>query len=181
MKNCEEYVVIVDEKDRQIGIADKLTVHSKRTPLHRAFSLFLFNSAKELLLQQRAEHKKTWPLVWSNSCCGHPLPGESYESAVIRRTRYELGIKLSAVEKISDYRYCFSRDGVMENEICPVFVACHDGGVVPDPREVQAVRWIKWEEWLKETAEHPDRYSPWCIEETRILASDKKFNRFGFC
>lgn len=177
MKNSEEYVVIVDEEDKEIGIEKKLTVHSKSTPLHRAFSLFLFNSAKELLLQQRAEDKKTWPLVWSNSCCGHPLPDESYESAVIRRTRYELGVKLTAVEKISDYRYCFSRDDVMENEICPVFVAFYDGRVVPNPKEVQAVKWVKWEDWLEETAKHPNRYSPWCVEETRILAADRKFNR----
>ncbi|WP_300459115.1 isopentenyl-diphosphate Delta-isomerase [Desulfobacula sp.] len=178
MKNTEDYVVLVDERDRKIGIQEKRTVHTQETPLHRAFSLFLFNAAKELLLQQRAEGKKTWPLVWSNSCCGHPYPGESYASAVMRRTRYELGVDLTTVEKISDYRYCFSKDGVMENEICPIFIGCYDGKVTPDPREVQAVKWVKWAAWLEETITCPERYSPWCIEETRILASDKKFNTF---
>ncbi|SDU66227.1 isopentenyl-diphosphate Delta-isomerase [Desulfobacula phenolica] len=184
MESCEEYVVLVDEEDKEIGIEKKLTVHSKRTPLHRAFSLFLFKSTKdtkELLLQQRAEDKKTWPLVWSNSCCGHPSPNESYKSAVIRRTRYELGIKLNAVEKISDYRYCFSKDDIMENEICPIFVGFYDGNVVPHPQEVQAVKWIRWEAWQEETAKYPDKYSPWCVEETRILALDKKFNELLAC
>jgi isopentenyl-diphosphate delta-isomerase len=180
MKNSEDYVVLVDEKDRKIGIQAKGTVHTDRTPLHRAFSLFLFNTAKELLLQQRAEGKTTWPLVWSNSCCGHPLPGESYEHAVMRRTRYELGVDVTTIEKISDYRYCFSKDDVMENEICPIFVGFYDGRVMPNPQEVQAFKWIKWEDWLEEIAKYPDHYSPWCVEETQILASDKQFNELQF-
>lgn len=178
MENFEEYVVLVDEEDQEIGIEKKLTVHTSRTPLHRAFSLFLFKNKKELLLQQRAEAKKTWPLVWSNSCCGHPLPEESYESAVIRRARFELGVQLTSVIKISDYRYCFSKDGVMENEICPIFAGFYDGRVMPNQEEVQNVRWIQWDDWLEETSKYPDRYSPWCIEETGILASDQYFNEW---
>ncbi len=176
MKNSEEYVVLVDENDLEIGIKKKRTVHSSRTPLHRAFSLFLFKDTKKLLLQQRAEEKQTWPLVWSNSCCGHPLPKESYENAVIRRTRYELGVELNSVVKISDYRYCFSRDGVMENEICPIFAGFYDGEVIPNQEEIATVRWIQWDEWLEETMKYPNRYSPWCVEETQILAADKTFN-----
>jgi isopentenyl-diphosphate delta-isomerase len=173
MKNREEYVVLVDETDQEIGIEKKHTVHTGRTQLHRAFSLFLFKNTKKLLLQQRAEEKKAWPLVWSNSCCGHPLPKESYESAVMRRTRYELGVELNAIEKISDYRYCFIKDGVMENEICPIFIGFYDGRVIPNPLEVQAVKWINWEDWLEETINYPNNYSPWCIEETQILAMKK--------
>ncbi len=95
-----EYVVLVDEADREIGVEKKSKVHSSLTPLHRAFSIFLFKHTKELLLQQRAKTKKAWPMVWSNSCCGHPMPGESYEKAIIRRTRFELGIDLSSAMKI---------------------------------------------------------------------------------
>jgi isopentenyl-diphosphate Delta-isomerase len=176
MKNHEEYVVLVDEEDREIGIEKKHRVHRKKTPLHRAFSLFLFTTKKQLLLQQRAGKKKTWPLVWSNSCCGHPMPEETYEDAVIRRTRFELGIKLDRVIKISNYRYCFSRDGIMENEVCPIFAGFYDGRVTLNPQEVATIKWIKWGDWLKETIQHPGRYSPWCVEETKIIAADENFN-----
>lgn len=175
----KEYVVLVDEADREIGKAPKARVHCSVTPLHRAFSLFLFRKGPDLLIQQRAGSKKAWPLVWSNSCCGHPLPGESYEDAVIRRTRFELGIHLDQVWKISDYRYCFSRDGVMENEICPIYASLYDGtGLNPDPDEIQALRWIPWEEWMIETRLRPDHYSPWCVEETRILANALNQGKF---
>jgi isopentenyl-diphosphate delta-isomerase len=174
----EEFVVLVDKADKEIGFEKKAQVHSLLTPLHRAFSLFLFNSKKELLLQQRSKEKKTWPGTWSNSCCGHPLPDESYENAVLRRARFELGIELQTVIKVLDYQYCFSKDGIMENEICPVFTGLWDGAVHPRPDEVQAVQWIKWENWVKETLLHPDHYSPWCVEETGLLASDKKFLKF---
>ena len=174
----EEYVVLVDEADREIGLERKNKVHSSLTPLHRAFSLFLFRTTKELLLQQRSETKKTWPGIWSNSCCGHPLPGESYERAVLRRTKFELGIELHTVTRISDYQYCFSKDGIMENEICPVFIGLYDGRVLPRLDEVQAIQWVKWEDWVKEIFQHPDLYSPWCVEETKLLASDKNFLKF---
>ncbi len=175
MDATKEFVVLVDAQDRQIGVEKKKDVHSSNTPLHRAFSLFLFTHDNRLLLQQRAGSKKTWPLVWSNSCCGHPMPGESYEQAVIRRTRFELGITLSHVEKIADYQYCFSKDNVMENEICPIFTGFYDGVVLPNRKEVESVVWIDWESWLSETRQFPERYSPWCIEETQIIASDKRF------
>lgn len=171
--NAEEYVVLVDEKDREIGIEKKSRVHSSDTPLHRAFSLFLFSASKNLLLQQRSAGKKAWPLVWSNSCCGHPLPGESYEDSVIRRTRFELGIEPVTVKKVSDYRYCFSKDGIMENEICPIYMAYCSGSVTPNPDEIHAVQWIGWKRWLEETLCRPHLYSPWCVEETLILASDQ--------
>ena len=177
MNLIEECVVLVDESDKEIGIEKKQAVHSFRTPLHRAFSFFLFRNKKELLIQQRSREKKTWPLVWSNSCCGHPLPEESYQNAVIRRTQFELGVKLDAVTKISDYRYCFSKDGVMENEICPIYAGFCDGRIAPNPKEVQAVKWMNWEDWLTETSQNPDLYSSWCVEETRILALTQHFTR----
>ncbi len=178
METAEEFVVLVDETDREIGIEKKTRVHSSLTPLHRAFSLFLFNSKKELLLQQRSKEKQTWPGTWSNSCCGHPLPDESYEKAVLRRALFELGIELKTVTKVFDYQYCFSKDGVMENEICPVFIGVFDGKVRPRPGEIQAIQWIKWEVWVKETFRHPNLYSPWCVEETALLASNKNFLGF---
>ncbi|MBI5465568.1 isopentenyl-diphosphate Delta-isomerase, partial [Candidatus Gottesmanbacteria bacterium] len=88
-----ELVVLVDEENRQIGTADKDGIHTQSTPLHRGFSLFLFNSKNELLLTQRALNKQTFPGVWTNTVCGHPGPGESNVDAARRRLYKELGIK----------------------------------------------------------------------------------------
>lgn len=177
MTTNEEYVVLVDERDNKIGVEKKTRVHSALTPLHRAFSLFLFKNTKELLLQQRSKEKIAWPMTWSNSCCGHPLPDESYEKAVIRRTRFELGIDLFSVTKISDYRYCFIKDGIMENEICPIYAGICDEDIQPDNTEIHAVRWIHWNDWLAEIRTQPENYSPWCVEETLILASPQNFRK----
>ncbi len=170
MNDPKEYVVLVDDQDQVVGIQLKSEVHGYQTPLHRAFSLFIFNRDRELLLQQRSKSKKTWPLVWSNSCCGHPGAGESYEDAVKRRVMHELGIEIDSIYKVSDYRYCFSKDGIMENEICPIFSGFYDGEVIPNPEEVGAVRWVVWEAWLTEINHQPENYTPWCVEEARILA-----------
>jgi isopentenyl-diphosphate delta-isomerase len=169
MKTVTEFVVLVDEQDNRTGIMEKSRVHTQHTPLHRAFSLFLFNKNRQLLLQRRAGSKPTWPLVWSNSCCGHPLPGESYEKAVLRRTRFELGILPDHLLKVSHFRYCFSKDGIMENEICPIFAGFYDGPIWANRDEIDSVTWIDWADWVKEVCFSPKSYSPWCVEETRIM------------
>jgi isopentenyl-diphosphate delta-isomerase type 1 len=115
----QDVVVLVDEQDNELGIMPKALVHTDKTPLHRAFSVFLFDESGKVLVTQRALTKTTWPGIWSNSCCGHPAPGESYEAAIVRRVGQELGTAISSLEKVSDYRYRFERDGVVEHEICP--------------------------------------------------------------
>ena len=90
-----EFVVLINEKNEAIGKALKSEVHTDKTPLHRGFSVFLFNSKKQLLLQQRSSQKITWPLIWSNSCCGHPLPAESVLEAAKRRLSFELNLDIS--------------------------------------------------------------------------------------
>jgi isopentenyl-diphosphate delta-isomerase type 1 len=167
-----ELVVLVDEQNRPIGTAPKATVHGAATPLHRGVSVFLFDGAGRLLLQQRALGKRTWPGVWSNTCCGHPAPGESVEDAARRRLRDELGLEAADLRvSLPDYRYRAERDGVVENEICPVLTGRVLG--TPDPRraEVEALRWVDWGEFIAECERFPERYSPWCVEETRLLAA----------
>ena len=166
----EELVVLVDGDDKEIGTMPKASVHQTETPLHRAFSFFLFNSKGELLLQQRSSKKKTWPLVWSNSCCGHPLPGEERREAVKRRLKDEPGLTGAEVKEVAPYRYCFTKDGVMENEICPIFIGFSDQAPVINPEEVEAVRWVPWREFLEEIRSKPGTYSPWCEEEAEILS-----------
>jgi isopentenyl-diphosphate delta-isomerase len=165
-----ELVVLVDEQNRMLGTMPKADVHQMSTPLHRGFSCFVFRlGTRQLLLQQRSRKKQTWPLVWSNSCCGHPGPGESSVDAARRRLKYELGLDPLLLEEVSPYRYCFSRDGVMENENCPILVGIADHEPVVNPDEVEAVRWVGWKAFLDETERIPKQYSEWCIEEAKIL------------
>ena len=171
----EELVVLVDEENREIGTAKKSDVHGAHTPLHRAFSAFIFNPRGDLLLQQRHQSKKTWPLVWSNSCCGHLAPGETVLEAGKRRAAFELGLDLPDLREMAPYRYCFTRDGVMENEICPIVAAITDQTPRPNPIEIEAVRWMPWKKFLKELDRNPGDWSDWCVEEAFILNRTEKF------
>ncbi len=150
-----ELVVLVDEQNNVLGTMPKAEVHSAQTPLHRAFSSFIFNNRGELLLQQRSQAKKTWPLVWSNSCCGHPGLDESNIDAAKRRLQAELGLSVEDLVEVEPYRYCFTRYGVMENEICPIIVGKTDTQPVINPDEVEAVRWMPWKEFIDEIRAHP--------------------------
>ncbi len=170
-----EEVVLVDEQNNVLGTTPKKSVHGKETPLHRAFSLFIFNESGQLLLQQRSGKKKTWPLMWSNSCCGHPALNETNENAAIRRSIDELGLDVFGVEEVSPYRYMFVKDGVMENEICPILVGFTVGEPKINSSEVEDIQWIGFDDFLIETRENPEKYSPWCVEEVDILSKKKKF------
>lgn len=165
-----EKVVLVDDWNRPVGTADKIRVHGGKTPLHRGFSVFLFNSKGQLLLQRRSLKKKTWPGVWSNSCCGHPAPGESTIAAAKRRLRYELGIsKCELYAAIPDYRYRAKMHGIVENEICPVVVGFTNRTPHPRTDEVESVKWVDWLDFLDEIVRHPKRYSMWSVEEALLL------------
>lgn len=170
------YVVLVDEQNNVLGTAPKLATHNQNTPLHRAFSLFLFNSKGELLLQQRSKSKKTWPLIWSNSCCGHPMLNEKNEDAVKRRTKFELGIELkNAHEILPDFSYRAELNGIVENELCPVFVGISDEKPKINRDEIENIRWINWQDFLKEIKQKPGFYSIWCEQEAKLLERNKKF------
>jgi len=177
----EELIVLVDEQNNELGTMEKLAAHSANTPLHRAFSLFLFNERGELLLQQRAGTKKTWPLVWSNSCCGHPGPGEATEDAIRRRLQDELGIveNMEFQVILPKYRYRFERDGIVENEICPVYVGRYDQMPQPNPSEVENIGYIPWQEFLRiaqaKNTEDIKKYSEWSFDEALLMAAEPKF------
>jgi isopentenyl-diphosphate delta-isomerase len=130
-----EQVILVDEKDRSIGVAKKMEAHQKGL-LHRAFSIFIFNTKGEMLLQQRALHKYHSGGLWTNACCSHPNPGEELLAAVKRRLKEEIGIE-APVEKVFDLIYKTELDnGLTENEFDHVFAGEYDGQVEINKNEV---------------------------------------------
>ncbi|WP_432889588.1 isopentenyl-diphosphate Delta-isomerase [Kribbella sp. CA-245084] len=164
----DERVVLVDEGGHAIGTEAKATVHHAATPLHLAFSSYVIDAAGRVLLTQRAFEKPTWPGVWTNSCCGHPLPDEPVEQAVRRRLADELGIVVDSVDLVMpEFRYRAEMPtGIVENEICPVYRVRWTGDPRPNPAEVAAYRWVEWHE----LRDFPD-LSPWCLLQLDVLST----------
>jgi isopentenyl-diphosphate Delta-isomerase len=172
--STDELVVLLDEEGNRTGTAPKAGVHSDRTPLHLAFSCYLFDDAGRLLLTRRAEHKRTWPGVWTNSFCGHPGPDEEIAAAVRRRGRQELGVEVVHVALVLPaFRYeAVMPDGTRENEMCPVYVAQAGGGgrqLGPDPEEVAATDWVDWSAFSAEVLSGERDVSPWCRQQVADL------------
>lgn len=167
-------VVLLDARGEEIGHQDRTEVHSESTPLHLAFSLYLVDDAGQVLLTRRALSKATWPGVWTNSCCGHPRPGERVEDALRRRLHEELGLEVRDVWcALPDFAYR-ARDasGIWENEVCPVFV----GRLVhptepfrPNPEEVMDWTWVRWGDVRPAIDNASFAFSPWAVQQVRQL------------
>ena len=168
-----ENVVLLDETGSACGTAAKAVVHHGQTPLHLAFSAYLFNEAGQFLLTRRAESKRTWPGVWTNTCCGHPQPGEPVADSVRRRLWQELGIDTAElVLVLPRFRYQARMDnGVLENEVCPVYAAYSDAAPAPDPAEVAETRWVDWDEFCAAVRTGQQSISPWCSMQLDELAT----------
>lgn len=169
-----ERVVLLDDAGAAIGTAAKAGVHHRETPLHLAFSVYVFDADHRLLLTRRALHKKTWPGVWTNSCCGHPAPGETHAEAVRRRVRQELGLELAQLRLLLPvFRYrAVMDDETVENEICPVYSALADSSVSPDPSEVASYDWVDWSGFRDQVIAGARQVSPWCVEQMRALPEE---------
>ena len=175
----DDMLVYVDESGKPLATEAKPFVHHHYTKLHLAFSIFLFNSRGELLLQQRALSKKTWPGVWSNSCCGHVMLHEKTLAAANRRLRFELGISgVALAEMLPDFRYRAEKDGIVENEICPVFVGSCNRDPRPNPDEVGDIKWVKWSDFLAMARDRDGGISPWAVDEAEQLNFKPEFQRF---
>jgi len=174
-----ELVVLLDPAGQPIGEQPKSEVHHADTPLHLAFSLYLFDEGGRVLITRRALGKLTWPGVWTNSCCGHPGPGESTERSIARRLQAELGTRAADLRCVlPDFRYrARDSNGVWENEICPVHVArlAPDAAIEANSREVCEWTWVDWDALSSAIFATPFAFSPWAVEQVSqlvALASD---------
>ena len=168
-----ESVVLLDESGRAVGTMAKSEVHHHDTPLHLAFSCYVFDAEGRVLVTRRALHKATFPGVWTNSCCGHPAPGEEIRDAVRRRVAEELGLALVDLRLLLPrFRYRAVMDGVTENEMCPVFVARTTDPVRADPEEVDEVAWEPWAAFRAGVLDGTRPVSSWCRDQVRELPAD---------
>lgn len=168
----DELVVLLDANGQPCGSMPKQEVHHQETPLHLAFSCYVFDQAGRVLVTRRALTKAAWPGVWTNSFCGHPMPGEPLADAVRRRGRWELGLELSGLElRLPDFAYrAVDSNGVVENELCPVFSAVAAGSLAPRPSEVCEYRWVPLPDLVAVTETAPWAVSPWLVLQLRELA-----------
>lgn len=168
----QELVVLLDDEGEAIGTALKSEVHHAYTPLHLAFSCYLLDDDGRVLITRRALDKRTFPGVWTNACCGHPAPGESLTEAVTRRVHQELGVQIDGLRCVlPDFRYhAVAPDGVVENEVCPVFCAHAVGPVRAAEAEVMDHRWVPWDQ-LQSAAQLTWAVSPWAAEQVPLLTA----------
>ncbi|WP_067457975.1 isopentenyl-diphosphate Delta-isomerase [Actinomadura macra] len=161
-----EEIVLLNAEDEAVGTAPKAESHHRDTPYHLAFSCYVVDTEGRVLITQRALGKRTFPGVWTGSCCGHPGPGEGLRGAVIRRLRDELGLLDESLESLTPvlpgfhYR-AVADDGTVEHERCPVVRATVPAGtsVRANRAEVEAAEWWTWKECL-DLVDRPES-SPW--------------------
>jgi len=156
-----EKVILVDENDKQIGTEEKIKAHENGGKLHRAFSIFVFNSDGSLLLQQRAPSKYHFGSLWSNTCCGHPRPGEKIKDAAHRRLDEEFGFDTELKENSSLVYNADFTNGLTEREFDHSFVGIFDGDPRPNPEEIGDYKWISVDDLEKDIEKNPDKYTPW--------------------
>ena len=165
-------VILLSEDGQPIGVRPKELVHTTDTALHQAFSCHVRNAAGQVLVTRRALSKVTWPGVWTNSFCGHPQPGESFEEAITRHAAHELGMKISVIETaLPDFRYrAVDASGIVENEICPVFTAVIDSEITANPDEVMDYCWVDPAQLGVALRATPWAFSPWLVMQAEDLS-----------
>jgi isopentenyl-diphosphate delta-isomerase len=167
-----EQLILVDEDDNETGHLSKAACHDGDGLLHRAFSLFLFNDAGELLLQRRAESKRLWPGYWSNSCCSHPRRGESMAVATRRRLRDELNVE-APLEFVYKFVYQAAYEDVgSEHELCHVYLGRIPEDIRPNDHEIAGIRFVSAAELDDDMAKSPASFTPWFKQEWEALKTE---------
>ncbi len=156
-----EQVVLVDAGDNELGFEEKFACHKNPVKLHRAFSVFIFNSKGQMLITKRSKEKKTWPGFWSNTCCSHPKVNEPIELAAKRRLNEELGFTCD-LKFLFKFIYKADYDNTWgEHELDWVYVGYYDGPIKPNEDEIDELKFIDIDVLKKDMSAHPERYTPW--------------------
>jgi isopentenyl-diphosphate delta-isomerase len=156
----EEHVILVNEKDEQIGTMPKIEAHEKAL-LHRAFSVFIFNDQNELMLQQRAKHKYHSPLLWTNTCCSHQREGETNLEAGKRRLQEEMGFVTDLKETTSFIYKAPFDNGLTEHEYDHIMIGAYNAEPHINPEEVEDWKWMPLETVKVDIELHPELYTEW--------------------
>lgn len=156
----EEQVILVDKNDTPIGKMGKLEVHQKGL-LHRAISIFIFNSKGEMLIQKRALHKYHTPGLWSNTACSHPRNNEIVKRAAERRLKEEMGITCDLFFSFSFMYKAKFESGLIENELDHVYIGFSDEKPMANPTEVCDFRYISEKDLKREIKTNPNDFTPW--------------------
>ena len=153
-------VILVNEKDEQIGLMEKMAAHQKGL-LHRAFSVFIFDKQGRMLLQQRASGKYHGALLWTNACCSHPWPGEDVEKAAVRRLKEEMGFTTPLQEIFSFIYHAEVENQLVEHEYDHVFAGEYEGAVDPHSMEVASYKFETIESIRQALSSHPSTFTTW--------------------
>ena len=156
----EEFVVLVDQNDQKLGLMEKQQAHIAGL-LHRAFSVFVFNSKGELMIQQRAASKYHSPTLWTNTCCSHPRDNETYEQAAHRRLEEEMGFDCELEYKFNFIYKAHLENDLIEHELDHVFIGTFDDEPKLNPDEVMAYRWVELDDLKKDMEKNPQNYTAW--------------------
>ena len=156
----EEQVILVNEHDEQIGLMPKMEAHEKAV-LHRAFSVFVFNTKNELMLQQRAAHKYHSPLLWTNTCCSHQRDGESNIEAGTRRLKQEMGFTTDLKETTSFIYKAPFDNGLTEHELDHIMLGYYENEPIINKQEVEDWKWMPLEDVKHDINVHPEQYTAW--------------------
>lgn len=153
-------VILVDELDNEIGVMEKQEAHLSAN-LHRAFSIFIFNSKGEMLLQQRADEKYHSSGLWTNTCCSHPAPGEDIVESAKKRLNEEMGFTTEISEVFSFIYQAGLDNGLTEYEYDHVFIGEYNSIVNPDAAEVKAYTYKSLDQIEQDMTQNPWLYTEW--------------------
>jgi len=153
-------LILVDKTDKQVGVSEKIKAH-KEGKLHRCFSILIFNSKGELLLQQRAKNKYHSSLLWSNTCCSHPRPNKDIKKEAKRRLKQEMGIKCDNLKEAFTFTYYVDFGNITENEFDHVFTGKFDGAPKPNKKEATNWKWISIKDLKQDITQQPTHYAHW--------------------
>lgn len=177
-KMSKEMVILVDANDVEQGMMEKHQAHENGGTRHRAFSIFIFNTKGEVLLQQRAAHKYHSGSLWTNTCCSHPQPGETVLEAASRRLMEEMGMTCNNLEYKFKFEYKAALDhGMTEWEIDHVVFGISDSQPNLNSEEVQDYKYVSLEELDQSINSEPEMYTAWlkdCFSKVLEFASSEK-------